>query len=378
MKLIKNTLVAVDFRESTDNVINNAIVFAKKFQSTLTLVHVLPDKIENEKVGSLVKKAAEDELARLNENLKSEEIETGKPMLKFGNYADRIVFAANEIDANIIIIGAGEKLNKDKYQLGTTANNVMRESSMPVFVIKHNQDLSHIQNVLCPVDFSSESSHALNNAIAVTRIFDANLVILSAYTPFQNNTITRVDHEEVNEQRKVEQELELNRFLENHNLTNINYTKEVVGGDPAIEILKAIEKHQSDILFMGTTGKSGITRILLGSVTEKVTREMPCSFVTSKKEDFLDFELKARDLEEYYNAAEKLYEQGFYQQAISMYNTALELNFSHVPSLKGLANSYEKLGDTEKVSKYRQMIKNVLEQFQNFKIEEEIRKTMNR
>ncbi|MGI9526466.1 MAG: universal stress protein [Weeksellaceae bacterium] len=376
MKLIKNILVGVDFRESTENILKNAELFAEKFNSKITLVHVLPDDIENEKVGHLVKKAAEDELEKLNKQLQEKGLETNAPILKFGEYSEAITFTVDEIGANAVMIGAGEKLQKDTFKLGTTASKVMKKSHKPVFVVKSNQNLENTKNILCPVDFSEESSNALSNAVAIARLFDAKLIVLSVYNYFMNTSATRIDPAEVNAQRKLEQELELTRFLEKQNLVNVDYTTEVTGGDPATEILKAIERHDIDLLLMGTTGKSGISRILMGSVAEKVTREMPCSFITSKKEHLLDFDLKEKDLESYYQAAETLYEKGFYQQAISMYGSALDLNFSHVPSLKGLSKSHKALGDEAMSKKYESMIKNVLEQFQNFKIEEEVRKNM--
>lgn len=375
MKLIKNILVALDFRDSTETIVSNAMMFAKKFKSKVTLIHILPENIENEKVGDLVKKAAHEELEKINERFKKENIEMGEPILKFGNYSDRIVFASKETGASLIILGAGEKKNKDSYQLGTTAGKVMRRSSKPVFVIKNNQDLTEIKNILCPVDFSDESSHALNNAIAIARLFDSKLVVLSVYIPFVQ-TITRIDPVEVNSQREVDQELDLKRFLEKHNMQSINYVQEIAGGEPDEEILKAIERHNIDLLSMGTTGRSGFNKILLGSVAEKVTREVLCSFITSKKEDFIEFEIKSENVKDTYAYAQELFEKGFYTEAIELYKASLELNFSHVPSLMGLTKSYEKLGDEENAGKYRKMVKNVIEQFQNFKIEEEVRKSM--
>ena len=375
MKLIKNILVAVDFRASTDNVVSNALVFAKKFKSKLTLVHVLPQASTNEKVDSLVRKAAEEELTKINERFRQEDIQTGDAMIMFGNYSDRIAFASKKIGANLVIIGAGEKQRKDSVQLGTTAGRVMQKSKVPVFVIKNGQELSQIKNILCPVDFSEESSNALKNAIAIARMFQSKLTVVSVFTEFKQ-TITRIDPDEVNRQRKKDQELELKRFLEEHNIIDVDYSQEVVGGSPSQEILKAIEAHEIDLLLMGTTGKSGINKIFLGSVAEKVTREVLTSFITSKKEDFLEFELISQDLDEHFAAAEELYKDGFYDLAIDLYQESLELNFTHLPSLRGLAKSYEKLGYKENTKKYQDMVQKVLEQMQNYKIEEEVRRNM--
>ena len=50
----------------------------------------------------------------------------------------------------------------------------------------------------------------------------------------------------------------------------------VVEGNPAEEILIAAEERDIDIIVMGTLGRTGIQRLLLGSVAEKVIRHAPC------------------------------------------------------------------------------------------------------
>jgi nucleotide-binding universal stress UspA family protein len=48
--------------------------------------------------------------------------------------------------------------------------------------------------------------------------------------------------------------------------------------------IRAIHDTKPDLLVMGSQGKTGLTRIIMGSTTEKVIREMPCSVITVKQE----------------------------------------------------------------------------------------------
>ncbi len=235
-----------------------------------------------------------------------------------------------------------------------------------------------IKNIICPVDFSKESNRALNNAIIISRLFDAKLVILSVYSPFRQ-IFTKLDPVEINEQRKSDLIKEFNKFLEEFNLIDVNYIKEIKGGEPAEEILKAIKNYKSDLLLMGTTGKSGINKILMGSVTEKVIREVLCSFITLKNVDAITLELesKIQDIENHYATAQELFEKGFFEESINQFNICLGINYTHIPSLKGIAKVYEKLGDVNSAKKYREMVKNVLDQIWNLKIEQEVRKQIN-
>ncbi|MCM4171981.1 universal stress protein [Arenibacter sp. TNZ] len=374
MKLLKRMLVSIDFSNSSENVLKNSIKFARTFKSEITLIHILPDYIDDEKVSLLVKSAASAKLNELSDKIKEEGVDIGKPILEYGNYCDKIVNASDKINANLVVVGAGEKLKKDAFQLGTTAEKIIRKSNKPVLVVKNDQT-SDIQNIICPVDFSEESSRALNSAITLSRMFNAKLLILSVYTYF-HHTFTKLDPVKINEQRKLEHEKKLNKFLKEFNLVDINVVRKIAGGEPAEEILKTIKKNDSDLLIMGTTGKSGISKILMGSVTEKVTREVLCSFITLKNKDIikLEIESKIQDIENHYAIAQELYEKGFFEESINQFTICLGINFAHVPSLKGIAKVYEKLDDIDSAKRYREMVKDILDQMWNLKIEQEARK----
>jgi len=373
MKLLKNILVAIDFSESTENELNNAIQFAKMFNSKITLIHVLPDDIDNEKVKTLVNKAATSQLKEINNKIISEEIETGDPILEHGRYSDCIVNASDRINANLVIVGAGKKLEKDKFQLGITAENIIRKSDKPVFVIKNSQPLN-INKIICPIDFSQESSRALNNAIIMARMFKAKLVVLSVY-PLFRQTFTKLDASKINEQRRKDHEIEFHEFKKPFNFVDGNFDMVIKGGDPALEILKSIKETKADLVIMGTTGRSGINKVLMGSVTEKVVREMLCSFITLKKADVITLEIdsKIQDIENHYATAEKLFEKGFFDESLNQYKICLDINYTHIPSLKGIVKVYKKLGDNEKARKYQETVKNILDQIWNMKIEKEVR-----
>lgn len=373
MKLLKNILVAIDFSKSSENVLKNAINFAKTFQSKITLIHILPGDIDNEKVCFLLEKAANTLLKEVNDRVINEGINTGDPILEYGNYCDKIVHASDKIKANLVIVGAGEKLKNDAFQLGTTAEKIIRKSNKPVFVVKNNQTLG-IKKIICPIDFSKESKRALNSAIIIARLLNAKLIILSVYWTYRE-TIAKLDAIELNEQRKLDHEKEFNTFLEGFNLIDLNVSKEIKGGEPSKEILKTIKNNKSDLIILGTTGKSGINKILMGSVTEKVIRKVLCSFITLKNEDVVSLELesKIQDIENHYTTAQELFEKGFFEESINQYKICLDINFMHVPSLKNLAKIYEKLGDIDNAKKHQNMAESISNKIWDVKIENEIR-----
>ena len=114
----------------------------------------------------------------------------------------------------------------------------------------------------------------------------------------------------------------------------------------------------------------------MGSVTEKVIREVPCSFLTLKSEDAFSLQLEAniKDIEQRYESGMKLMEDGFYDEAINQFKACLNVNNMHIPAYLGIAKVYEKLNDLEKAEIYRNQGLQIKEKIWYSKIEDEVRK----
>lgn len=376
MKLLKRILVATDFSKSSDNVVENAIDVAKIFESEIVLIYVLPEDIGSKKASDLLYDFAKKQLDILNTRIQDLGISTLSPILEIGDFSEKIVESSEKLNVNIIFAGAGEKVEDNLIKLGSNAQKIIKKSSKPVFIVNEKTSLN-IRKILCPIDFSLESKRALSNAIALAHKFNACLIVISVYEVSQlfhiSNTIQMDEH--LNTMRK-NCENKMDSFLNEFTLVDIELTKEVKPGKPATEILNAIKEHDVDLLIMGTTGKSGINRILIGSVTESVIREIPCSFITLKKEDaiILELEENLRDIEHRYNIAKQLDTDGFFDESIAEYKKCIEISFMHLPSIQGLSEVYKKLGDTENENKYKSMLERILEKMNYKKIESEIRK----
>jgi len=377
MKLLEKILLAADFSKSTDNVVENAIGLAKTFQSKIVLIHVLPDDISNEKARLLLNDAAIKQLELINEKIRNEGVKTDNPILEFGNHFDKIIKTADSINANVIVIGAGEKKESDAFQLGTTAEKIIRKSIKPVWIVKNNSPLN-IKSILCPVDFSTESKRSLKNAIIMARRFNAELIIFSVYEMIYADSLRlKLDWEEETEYVRLEHIKEFDSFLKSFNLTDLKWDKEIKEGLPSTEILRAISLYQSDLLIMGTTGRSGLNRIVMGSVTEKVIREVPCSFITIKSKDIIDLRLstKIRDIETHYNIAKQLMKDGFLEESINEFKVCLNIHDMHIPSLHGISKVYKKLDKKKRANKYKSILREVLRTLWDREIEKEIRKS---
>lgn len=376
MKLLEKILLAQDFSKSSQNLVHSAIELAKIFESKIVAIHVLPDDIVNKKVKALLNETAMTKLEDTVKRIEDEGVDVDNPLLAFGSPHAAIARAAVDINANVILTGSGESKKGDTFQLGTTTGRIIQKSEKPVFVIKEGI-LLNVHHILCPVDFSESSKRALKNAMTMARRFKSELTIL-AVCELQGSTwfSSEKDKELENELRYTLHQEEFDSFLKSFDLSNINWTKEVPKGNPAKEILSAISRKMIDLLIMGTAGRTGLNRMIMGSVTEKVVREVPCSFLTLKSEDVISLQLEThmKDIEKLHNTGLQLMEDGFYEEAIGQFKACLGINDMHVPAYKGLAEVYKKLGQPERARMYSSNAKEIMDKIWYQKIEDEVRK----
>ncbi|WP_100613754.1 universal stress protein [Confluentibacter citreus] len=376
MKLLNNILLGEDFGKSSKNTLESAIILAKTFNSKVTPIYVLPDDIVNEKAKNLLVDAASQKLKETIETIAKHGIKTGEPLLKHGSAIDAIARAAVEINSNLLVLGAGESSVKQNFKLGTTAERIIQKSEKPVFVVKEKTPLN-IRQILCPIDFSPASQRALTNAIIIAKKFKAQLTILSVCeiqtaSWFITNEVTEMENKARCEKHKARFE----SFLKGFSLSGLNWEPEIPQGIAAEEILNTISKKSIDLLVMGTAGRTGLNRLMLGSVTEKVIREVPCSFLTLKSEDALSLSLDSsiKDLEGYYKVGVQLLENGFYDEALGQFKACLNINNMHIPSYIQAAKVYDSINEPEKAKLYRNQAFDIKEKLSYGKIEDEVRK----
>jgi nucleotide-binding universal stress UspA family protein len=283
MRLQKKILMPVDVTAISKQQLDTAIVLAQLNNSEIIVMSVLSDTDLKDDVKTIVEKAITDSLIKVIETLKKEGVKTKGPVIAYGKPEDRILHMALEENVNLILISSGNKAKSEKFKLGTTAGKLLRLSDIPVWVANSNDEF-RFTNILCPVDFSDTSKRALKNAILLSKDFKATLRILAVYEPFVNTSARlSLDEEQENYYRLKRFEKEMDLFIKHFNLDGINHQVDIQHGIPHEIILHTIEEYSHDLLVMGTNGRTGLNRLIMGSITEKVTREMPCSFVTTKK-----------------------------------------------------------------------------------------------
>ena len=147
-----------------------------------------------------------------------------------------------------------------------------------------------VKRILCPVDFSDFSVKAYDYAQSLAGRYRAELYVLNV----QHWNEILSDEPclswapatalcELNDAFLQEIQKHLQKFVEIHTHIGIRPTSLVREGDAADHILFFARDQKVDLVVMGTHGRRGLDRLMLGSVTERVLRNAPCRVLVVRK-----------------------------------------------------------------------------------------------
>jgi nucleotide-binding universal stress UspA family protein len=136
-----------------------------------------------------------------------------------------------------------------------------------------------IKIVLHPTDFSERSELAFRLACVVAREYGARLVLAHVIEPA---AAVAVDGS-LMPPPEVDQEALWARLRAlRPNNPKVPVEHRLVEGAAAAEILRLAGETKADVIVMGTHGRRGLGRLLMGSVAEQVVRKAPCPVITVK------------------------------------------------------------------------------------------------
>jgi nucleotide-binding universal stress UspA family protein len=244
----------------------------------------------------------------------------------------------------------------DRFCVGPVAQAVLEHASQPVLAVRPGEPAARFRKVLCAVDHSLTSRQGLSNAVRLTRVFGGELIILSVIPPVHWLSAAvgagQLSDARAAHGRRWEEEFE--RFLDRVDLHGVLWSSEVRHGFPDEEIVATARKHQADVLVMGATGRTGLARLLLGSVTRRVLSRLPCSLLTVKQEDVVgeQFEEDVRAVKVLMAQAQGLHAAQSYAAAAAKFRQALGYNPFNGPALENLAEALHRLGQEQEAGFY--------------------------
>jgi nucleotide-binding universal stress UspA family protein len=185
---------------------------------------------------------------------------------------DAITDLADELQANLLIMGARGAHFVREFLLGSTTERVLRRTRRPVLAVKQRPQGAY-RRVLVPVDFSAHALAAVQTAHRW--LPNAEFVLLHAYELDIESTLrfASIAEEQIHQYRVRAREDALDamvQFVDQLSIPVGQLTRLVVHGAPTLRILEHEQSLDADLIVMGKHGQSTLEELLLGSVTKHV------------------------------------------------------------------------------------------------------------
>ncbi|WP_254545869.1 universal stress protein [Halomarina pelagica] len=280
MPTLERILLPTDGSDGAAVATEHALAVADRFDAELVVLNVVDER-------SLDLGLGEDPLRERGDAIVAAAVEradaagvpaTGEVTVGVPDRAIREYAAARGID--LVVIGTHGRTGVRRYLLGSVTERVVRLSDAPVLTVRPSDDDRYepYERLLVPTDGSERAAAAADWARTIATAYDATVHVLSAVDTATLGFDVRSDALVASLEAAAETAVEeLATTLRDDGIevrTSVEY------GPPHGAILDAVGENDVDLVVMGTQGRSGIERYLLGSVTEKTVRTCPAPVLT--------------------------------------------------------------------------------------------------
>jgi nucleotide-binding universal stress UspA family protein len=204
-----------------------------------------------------------------------------------GHVAEQILRLADGLDIDLIAVGARGLSAIKRFLLGSVSEKVMRHATCSVLIARtadeqtavSRQQADDTMRILVAYDTSPAAQTAIDmlQAWPLPPAQQIHLItVLTLITYYRMDLLQQLSAEWLEEKRNAQANLERAANRLRRSTPNITMTLEE-GTDPGQIIIDAAIDFNAALLMLGHAGKSGIERIVLGSVANRVVHHAPCS-----------------------------------------------------------------------------------------------------
>ncbi|MEF8790052.1 MAG: universal stress protein [Haloarculaceae archaeon] len=193
-----------------------------------------------------------------------------------GDPREAILEYAAEQDADVIAMGTHGRTGVNRYIAGSVTERVVRFAEVPVLTVRATGGSrleGDYEDVLVPTDGSDPAAAAIDHGVAIAertgaRVHAVNVVNVDAFGVGPDYASV----EELRRHLEAEGQRATDEFAARAEEAGLEAVTDVRGGTPAKTLLRYAEEHGIDLIAMGTHGRTGLGRYVLGSTTERVLR----------------------------------------------------------------------------------------------------------
>jgi nucleotide-binding universal stress UspA family protein len=284
---VRTVLIGTSLGEESDQVVRAGLAVARAAGAQIYLVHALEPLLAGFEVGA-GPDLQQEQIDRREQELSRQVRRLGVDVLDLADTAVRagaphrvIADTAQKIGADLIVVGATGSGPFAAELLGSTADRVLRKALCPVLVVRDGLQVPP-RKVLAPVDLSALSGDAFRCGLDVlAQIAGSGEIQVRAVYALSFMDILAARQEAGGaslEQAEPDAAAELRQFVRaNRPEAPFGVETAILPGEARVEILHELEEYPADLLILGTHGRGGMDRLMLGSVASTVARKAPCS-----------------------------------------------------------------------------------------------------
>jgi nucleotide-binding universal stress UspA family protein len=215
-----------------------------------------------------------------------------------GKVADALNDYATSVNVDLVVMATHGRGALSRFWLGSVADQFVRHALTPILLVRPPEkagagpDLSHEQifrHILIPLDGSPLAEQVLEHTVALGKLMNANYTLLRVIEPmiplnYPSTQYSAKLEQEFLDRERVEAETYLKGITDRLQTQTGGgslqiHTKVVTSRNPATAIIEESRKNDIDLITMETHGFGGLTRLLLGSVADKVLRSASLSML---------------------------------------------------------------------------------------------------
>lgn len=284
-------LCPIDFSAGSSYAARVAARIAKRDGAELALVHVLDWSIvaslDGYSVSPQVLEQLQGDAERGLETAKRDALANGAKRvttkLLTGAPWDRITgFVDADPIIDLIVMGTHGRTGLKRVLLGSVAERVVRHARCPVLAIRERAELAPFRTILCPIDFSASSRHAVDLAAKLVEPGGAGITLLHAIElpVAYSGELPMPDLAEALDKEATR--LLAQWAAELKKKVSVPVTTRSRVGNAGAQTLAVLDDESFDLVVTGSHGRTGIKRALLGSVAEKIVRHAPCPVLVAR------------------------------------------------------------------------------------------------
>ena len=283
--MFDNILIPTDGSECAQAAVGYAEDLAKRYESNVHALCVADSRtLENAPQYEQIKKESEEVAKRTCNDLSvsgvpvEQAVRTDIPHKAILRYA-------TEQDIDLIVMGTHGRTGVERYLLGSVTEKVVRLSDVPVLTVKAEDDSDArypYTDILVPTDGSEGAEAAIGPAVDVASTYDARLHGLSVIDTMAMGVDVRSGA--ILEALEESAQSAVDSVEEQATRASVSAVETAIEhGNPYRGIRSYVEDQDIDLVVMGTHGRSGIERYLLGSVAEKTVRASAVPVMTVRQ-----------------------------------------------------------------------------------------------